>query len=183
MEVYTLELKDFSNVTELGMEHQILCESILPQDIVRNIYESLYEKGYIKKERWEFFKWINEMGVPIFQEAYWPSQFVQVLSTIPLETVHDFFLIMKLIGYFQSKTKTCFNFAEYLIQKVEHFQFESSTQPIKSFLESCKILSTKYPENTIKDWKRIEAYQLQFELLTTALFTNSHRSGSLWKIQ
>ena len=24
MEVYTLELKDFSNVTELGMEHQIL---------------------------------------------------------------------------------------------------------------------------------------------------------------
>ena len=56
MEVYTLELKDFSNVTKLGMEHQILCESILPQDIVRNIYETLYEKGYIKKERWEFFK-------------------------------------------------------------------------------------------------------------------------------
>ena len=104
------------------------------------------------------------------------------LAKIPLENEHDFFLMMKLIVYFQKKTKTCYNFAEYVVGKAEYFQFECSLHPVESFLKSCQRLSKEYPPDIIgkgRDMDAVENWRLEFEILTTIMCKECGRSG-LW---
>lgn len=182
MERKRLQLKDFSNVCDTILAYEIRCEPILPQDSLRNMYEHLHEKGYIKDGRRDFFKWVKDQGIEILEETYLVSQFMPNLAKIPLENEHDFFLMMKLIVYFQKKTKTCYNFAEYLVGKAEYFQFECSLQPVESFLKSCQRLSKEYPPDIIgkgRDMDAVENWRLQFEILTTTICKYCGGSG-LW---